>query len=192
MAGEPQAVASPNPVMAAAGRFKEVAGGIFKERKPWSELADRTAFSRPANFAEATTRLRKNSNYFRINYLIFILLTTLVCMVLHPNSLIVLACLAMAWVYLFVVRKDPVILGGRTFSEREKFIGISAVSVIVIFFLTSVGTVLFTALGISTGVIALHGAMRVPDDLFTDEAEAQQGFFGFLSAPAAPTGAANV
>lgn len=35
----------------------------------------------------------------------------------------------------------------------------------------SVGTVLFTALGISCAAIGLHGALRQPDDLFTDEAE---------------------
>lgn len=35
----------------------------------------------------------------------------------------------------------------------------------------SVGTVLFTALGISVAAISLHGALRVPDDLFTDEIE---------------------
>lgn len=35
----------------------------------------------------------------------------------------------------------------------------------------SVGTVLFTALGISCAAIGLHGAFRQPDDLFTDEAE---------------------
>ena len=34
-----------------------------------------------------------------------------------------------------------------------------------------VGTILFTALGISVAAIALHACMRVPDDLFTDEAE---------------------
>ena len=35
----------------------------------------------------------------------------------------------------------------------------------------SVGIKLFTALGISCAAIALHGAFRQPDDLFTDEAE---------------------
>ena len=38
----------------------------------------------------------------------------------------------------------------------------------------SVGTVLFTALGISVAAIALHGSFRVPDDLFTDEIEVTQ------------------
>ena len=40
--------------------------------------------------------------------------------------------------------------------------------------LCRVGTILFTALGISVAAIALHGCMRVPDDLFTDEAEVSQ------------------
>lgn len=35
----------------------------------------------------------------------------------------------------------------------------------------SVGTLLFTAIGISTALISLHGAFRVPDDLFLDESE---------------------
>ena len=35
----------------------------------------------------------------------------------------------------------------------------------------SVAAVLFTAIGISFVAIALHGSLRVPDDLFTDEIE---------------------
>lgn len=35
----------------------------------------------------------------------------------------------------------------------------------------SVAAVLFTAIGISFVAIALHGSLRVPDDLFTDEVE---------------------
>ncbi len=35
----------------------------------------------------------------------------------------------------------------------------------------SIGTVLFYALGISLVAVGIHGAMRVPDDLFLDEPE---------------------
>lgn len=35
----------------------------------------------------------------------------------------------------------------------------------------SVGTILFTAIGISLVAIAAHGAFRVPDDLFLDDGE---------------------
>ena len=37
--------------------------------------------------------------------------------------------------------------------------------------MSSVAAVLFTAIGISFVAIALHGSLRVPDDLFTDEIE---------------------
>ncbi|KAK9837985.1 hypothetical protein WJX74_009054 [Apatococcus lobatus] len=175
--------APPSALRAFYGRSKDLASGIFKERKPWAELFDRTAFSRPGNFAEATERLRKNGVYFRINYLIFMMVVTTVCMVLNPASLAVLAFLSLLWVYLFAVRTAPVVIGGRTFSDREKLIGLAIISVVVIFFLTGVGTILFTALGISVAAIALHACMRVPDDLFTDEAESQQSLLGFLTAP---------
>jgi hypothetical protein len=37
-----------------------------------------------------------------------------------------------------------------------------------------VGTILFTAIGISLVVIAAHGAFRVPDDLFLDDSEVRR------------------
>ena len=33
------------------------------------------------------------------------------------------------------------------------------------------GVILATALGISVAAVALHGSLRTPDDLFTDEIE---------------------
>lgn len=186
MSGDQQQQApseSQNAITAAAGRFKDVVGNLLKERKPWTELLDRTAFSRPENFAEATGRLKKNAAYFRVNYLAFMLVVTVTCMVLNPTSLIVLGCLALLWTYVFGLRTSPVVIGGRTFSEREKFLGLTVTSAIMIFFVTSVGTILFTALGISVAVISLHGACRIPDDLFTDEVEQQSGLLGFFTAP---------
>lgn len=47
----------------------------------------------------------------------------------------------------------------------------------------SVGTVLFTALGISVAAIALHGGLRVPDDLFTDEVEVSPQHTFYLRMP---------
>ncbi len=64
---------------------------------------------------QATTRLRQNTLYFRVNYLIIVVAVTAVCMVLSPSSLAVLGVLALLWIYIFIVRKDPLVLGGRTF-----------------------------------------------------------------------------
>ncbi len=40
---------------------------------------------------------------------------TFITLAINPTSLIALAFLAMAWVYLFVVRQAPIVIGGRTF-----------------------------------------------------------------------------
>lgn len=65
--------------------------------------------------SQATTRLKKNAAYFRVNYLAFMLTVTVTCMVLNPTSLIVLGCLALIWGYIFGVRSSPLVIGGRTF-----------------------------------------------------------------------------
>eukprot|EP00775_Hariotina_reticulata_P006082 gene6082-6322_t len=59
-------------------------------------------------------------------------------------------------------------------SEREKLMGMSAISFVVVFFLTSVANVVFSALTLSFFIVAVHGAFRVPDDLFLDESEVGQ------------------
>ncbi len=43
-----------------------------------------------------------------------LLLITVVCMALNPTSLLVLAGLAVGWMYLFVLRATPLVIGGRT------------------------------------------------------------------------------
>lgn len=64
---------------------------------------------------QATGRLRKNAHYFKVNYLVVIVTITAVTMALYPTSLIVLGLLAVAWLYMFVMRQKPLVIGGRTF-----------------------------------------------------------------------------
>lgn len=99
-------------------------------------------------------------------------------MAVNPAALAVVALLGACWAWLFGVRTAPLVINGRQFSEREALVGAAAASAVVVFFLTSVGTVLFTALGISVAAIAAHGATRVPDELFTDEIEGAGGAGG--------------
>ncbi|GIL66956.1 hypothetical protein Vafri_20460 [Volvox africanus] len=186
----PAGVGSPIPTgmhMVIVTRLKDYVSNIVKQRKPWSEVTDRSAFSKPSNLTEATSRLRKNAAYFKVNYLIIMMLTTAVTFIMHPGSLLILGFVAASWVYLFMIRTAPLQIGGRTISDREKLIGMSALSFITIFFLTSVGTVFFSALSLSLAVIAAHGAFREPDNLFIDDGETQQGLFNMFTAPVAPT-----
>eukprot|EP00195_Chlamydomonas_chlamydogama_P000996 CAMPEP_0202916448 /NCGR_PEP_ID=MMETSP1392-20130828/68587_1 /ASSEMBLY_ACC=CAM_ASM_000868 /TAXON_ID=225041 /ORGANISM="Chlamydomonas chlamydogama, Strain SAG 11-48b" /LENGTH=202 /DNA_ID=CAMNT_0049608877 /DNA_START=129 /DNA_END=737 /DNA_ORIENTATION=+ len=188
------AAPTPNAIMAIVGRVKEMSGAVLKQQKPWSEVLDRSALSKPANLTEAAGRIRKNAAYFRVNYLIVMITTCVVTFVMHPGSLFILALLLAGWVYVMFIRKEPLVIGGRTLSEREKFLGMSAVSFITIFFLTSVGTVFFSALSLSLAVIVAHGAFREPDNLFIDDNENQQSFLSILSGGSAtvPAGLATV
>lgn len=192
--GPPMVTAtSSNVLLGVLARLKDYGGSIFKAKKPWAEVVDRNAFSKPANVGEAANRLRKNANYFKVNYLIVMLVTTAVTFVMHPSSLLVLAMLMGGWIYVFLMRTAPLQIGGRTLSEREKLLGMSAVSFITIFFLTSVGTVFFSALSLSIAVIAAHGAFREPDNLFldSDETSGQQSLLSIFTNPIGTTPVAN-
>lgn len=85
-------------------------------------------------------------------------------------------------------RRPPVV---PACSDREKFMSLSAFSLVVIFFLTSVGSTLFYALGLSLLLISAHAALHVPDDLFLDEVPEQQsgGFLSLLTGGSKPAAA---
>lgn len=168
-----------NIIMGALGRLRENAANSFKEAKPWAEVFDRSNFGKFANAAEASGRLRKNLSYFRVNYMIATVATTSLVLFLNPWSLIVLAGLMLVWSYFYIIKSGPLVLGGRELSDREKFMGLSGISLITIFFLTNVGAVIFYALGLSFLLVAIHGVFYTPDDLFLDEPQANNG--GFLS-----------
>ncbi|KAK3260929.1 hypothetical protein CYMTET_30139 [Cymbomonas tetramitiformis] len=164
-------------------KLNETARYVFAQRRPWSELADRSAYGKPANFSEATGRVRKNINYFKVNYILFLCGTLILFLVTHPISMFLLLGLGASWVYLFVVRSETLVISGRTISDREQLWGMSAATVLLIFFLSSAGSVIFMGLGVGITGIVLHGAFRVPDDLFLDDNEGTGGFFSFMKPP---------
>ncbi|KAA8539531.1 hypothetical protein F0562_026223 [Nyssa sinensis] len=164
----------------------------FAQRRPWYELVDRSSLARPDTLSEAASRIRKNFSYFRVNYTTLIAFVLALSLLSHPFSLLVLLCLLGAWCFLYLFRPSdqPVVLFGRTFSDRET-LGVLVVSTIVGVFLTSVGSVLISALLVGLAIVCTHGAFRVPEDLFLDDQEpAQGGFLSFLGGAASSAAAA--
>ncbi|KAH7866200.1 hypothetical protein Vadar_016981 [Vaccinium darrowii] len=163
----------------------------LSHRRPWSELVDRSAFSKPESLSESALRIRKNYSYFRVNYLSCLAAVLAVSLLTNPFALLLLLSLLAAWLFLYLFRPSdpPLVILGRTFSERET-LGMLIVSSVVVIFLTSVGSVLISALMVGIGIVCAHGAFRVPEDLFLDEQEpAATGFLSFLTASAANTAA---
>ncbi|GKV06120.1 hypothetical protein SLEP1_g18054 [Rubroshorea leprosula] len=165
----------------------------LSQRRPWAELADRSAFSKPESFAEATLRVRRNYSYFRVNYLAIVGVILAFSLLSHPISLLLLLCLLASWLFLYLFRPSdqPLVLFGRTFSDRET-LGILIIFSVFVVFLTSVGSLLISALLVGVGLVCAHGAFRVPEDLFLDEQQpaAATGFLSFLGGTASNVAAA--
>lgn len=163
----------------------------FSQRRPWSELIDRSSISRPETLAEAYSRIRKNFTYFRVNYLTLIIFALAVSLITHPWSLLVLLGLLASWSFLYLFRPSdqPLVLFGRTFADRET-LGLLVVLTIFVVFLTAVGSLLISALMVGLAIVCAHGAFRVPEDLFLDDQEVSStGFLSFLGGAAAANAA---
>ncbi|XP_057512942.1 PRA1 family protein B4-like [Actinidia eriantha] len=174
--------------------ISETVSNGLSHRRPWSELVDRSAFSKPESISDATLRIRKNYSYFRVNYLSCLAAVLAVSLLTNPFALLLLLALLAAWLFLYLFRPSdpPLVLFGRTFSERET-LGILVVSTVVVIFLTSVGSVLISALMVGLAIVCAHGAFRVPEDLFLDDQEpAATGFLSFLTGSASNSAASAV
>ncbi|KAL3717949.1 PRA1 family protein B3-like [Eucalyptus grandis] len=164
----------------------------LSQRRPWYELLDRSAMARPDNLTDAASRIRKNASYFKVNYIALLAVVLALSLVTHPFSLLVLLSLLAAWIFLYLFRPSdqPLVVYGRTFSDRE-VLGILVLLTIVVVFLTSVGSLLISALMIGVAIVCAHGAFRVPEDLFLDDEQpANAGLLSFLSGAASSAAAA--
>eukprot|EP00244_Chara_vulgaris_P012779 TRINITY_DN6903_c0_g1_i9.p1 TRINITY_DN6903_c0_g1~~TRINITY_DN6903_c0_g1_i9.p1 ORF type:complete len:206 (-),score=18.01 TRINITY_DN6903_c0_g1_i9:305-922(-) len=166
----------------------------FHQSRPWSEMVDRTAFSRFDSLSDASSRVRKNVNYFKVNYAICAVGFVILSMLWNVSSLVYLFFLGLLWGWLFMVRSEPLTLGGRTLSENELFFGMVVFSLLVVFVFTSVGYVLLSAVLLASVGIAVHAAFRQPDELFLEGQESSGGFLPFLGGAASvlPTSVGHV
>ncbi|XP_066315299.1 PRA1 family protein B2-like [Miscanthus floridulus] len=171
-------------------RLADTARLSLADRRPWTELLDRSAFSRPDSLSEATSRLRRNLGYFRVNYAAVVAFSLAASLLAHPFSLLVLLGILGAWCFLYVFRApdQPVVLFGRTFTDRETLLGLVVASVLA-FFLTSVASLIISGLLVGGAIVAAHGACRVPEDLFLDDPSAASNgnttsrLISFLASP---------
>ncbi|KAL5568855.1 hypothetical protein UlMin_025430 [Ulmus minor] len=178
-------------------RFSSSVRHGFSQRRPWSELVDRSSMTRPESLSDAYSRIRKNFSYFRVNYVTLLALILAFSLLSHPFSLLVLLSILAAWTFLYLFRPSdqPLVILGRTFSDTETLVGLVVLTVIVVF-VSSVGSLLISALMVGFAIVCAHGAFRVPEDLFLDDQEpANAGFLSFLgnaASAAAPSMAARV
>ncbi|KAI4385636.1 hypothetical protein MLD38_003635 [Melastoma candidum] len=154
---------------------------FLSRSRPWIELVDRSSFARPESLSDAASRIRKNLSYFKVNYISLLAVALALSLITHPFSLFLLLSLLGSWSFLYAFRlpDQPVVFFNRTFSDKETLAFLVVLTVLVLF-LTSVGSLLISTVMVGVAFISLHGAFRVPEDLFLDDQEAS-GSAGLLS-----------
>ncbi|KAI3905129.1 hypothetical protein MKX01_017375, partial [Papaver californicum] len=117
----------------------------FAQRRLWSELVDRSFFSRSDSLSESISRACKNFTYFCVNYLTILAVVVAFSLVTNPIPFLVLGGLIAAWIflYLFLPSDSLLVLFGRTFTDRET-LGLLLVSSAVVIFVTSVESLLIS------------------------------------------------
>ncbi|CAN8287292.1 unnamed protein product [Cochlearia groenlandica] len=193
----PSSVESQPPIATPAFRafvnqISETVKNGLSQRRPWTELVDRSAISKPESISDAAARIRKNYSYFKVNYITVATAIVGISLLTHPFSLIFLLCLLASWLFLYLFRPSdqPLVILGRAFTDLETLCCLVLFSVFVVF-LTDVGSVLVSSLMVGVALVCAHGAFRAPEDLFLDEQEnVATGFLSFLGGGGAASSAA--
>ena len=100
----------------------------------------------PESVGDALHRFRRNTNDFGYNYTLVLLFVAVACVVTKPFSLMVIAALAMLWVWVFYVRASEFHYNGQTYSLRAQAVAMVMFSAFVLMIATNVSQVLMGGL----------------------------------------------
>lgn len=148
--------------------------GTLSSRRPWKQLFDYHTISLPHTFNDAISRVKTNLFYFRMNFAIIVLLSLFLSLLWDPISIIVFLAMMLAWLFLFFLRDEPIVLFGRSIDDR---IILAGLSVLTVGFLLLTGATLNIIVSLAAGVVVVvvYSIFRRTDDLFLDEEEAAAG-----------------
>ncbi|WOH08545.1 hypothetical protein DCAR_0727988 [Daucus carota subsp. sativus] len=131
--------------------------------RPWHDFLDISALSLPLSFSESTFRIRKNLHFFRFNYTLITLIILFFSLIYHPFSIITFLIILAAWLYLYLLRAEPLLLFNWVFDEWIVLIFLCLITFVGLV-LTRVWWNVFVACLIGGVVACVHGALRAPEE----------------------------
>ncbi|XP_020577303.1 PRA1 family protein F2-like [Phalaenopsis equestris] len=149
-------------------RAKARGRSALATRRPWRELIYLHYFSLPRSLGETYIRIRSNTIYFAMNYIIFLLLLVFLSLLWHPVSLIVFILMMAFWLFLYFLRDEPVAIFGRTIDDRLVLVALSIVTLVLLLLTDATGNILISLL-VGVVVVLIHAALRRSDDLSLEE-----------------------
>ncbi|XP_047321151.1 PRA1 family protein E-like [Impatiens glandulifera] len=178
----PPPPAPPPPPPSPSSTFISRAKAQISSCRPWREVFDFHVFSLPDGYADGFARIRRNSNYFRVNYALTMLLILFLGLLYHPISMIVFLVVFVAWLYFYFWRESSnvVVVLNKSIDDRVVLVGLIVVTIVGLV-LTSVGLNVLVSLVIAVVAIGLHAGFRNTNDLFLDEHDAAAVEGGLMS-----------
>ncbi|KAL2480217.1 PRA1 family protein F2 [Abeliophyllum distichum] len=143
---------------------QRIRSGIGTQR-PWKEMLP---FSIPQTFNIALQRIKSNVSYFHVNYAIIVLFMLFLSLLWHPISLMVYIVNMAAWLFLYFLRDDPVVVFGYGVDER---VILAVLTIFTVVLLLSTHAAVFL-MGMVVGVVVVvvvHASFRRTSDLIPDE-----------------------
>ncbi|XP_062213620.1 PRA1 family protein F3-like [Phragmites australis] len=149
-------------------RAKARGATALATRRPWRELGDIHAIGLPHSLGDAYLRVRANLSHFAMNYAIVVLVVVFLSLLWHPVSLIVFLVCMVAWLVLYFLRDDPLVLFGRVVGDGF-VIAVLAVVTLGLLLLTNATANILSSLLIGLVLVVLHAALHKAEDNADDE-----------------------
>ncbi|PWA47616.1 hypothetical protein CTI12_AA497660 [Artemisia annua] len=160
-------------------RAKDQLKTSLATRRPWAEMFNFTSFNLPHAISEAYPRLKTNIAYFRMNYTIIVLFILFLSLLWHPVSLIVFIIVMAAWLFLYFLRDEPLVIANRVIDDRVVLVVLFGVTIMLLL-LTGVKENVLVSVLVGLVFVAVHCVVRRTDDLCLDEDGLEAG--GYLVA----------
>eukprot|EP01117_Protostelium_nocturnum_P015624 TRINITY_DN6075_c0_g1_i1.p1 TRINITY_DN6075_c0_g1~~TRINITY_DN6075_c0_g1_i1.p1 ORF type:complete len:245 (+),score=90.91 TRINITY_DN6075_c0_g1_i1:194-928(+) len=132
----------------------------MRRMKNWSQFTNKAAFSLPKP-QDVPSRLKSNLIYFQTNYIGILIILSLYSVFTNMALLFAVLMTLGLTVYLFYWRAEPIMIGSRMVTDREKMIGV-AIFTVFTFWLTSATDTILWIVGATVVIVGLHSLFYTP------------------------------